>query len=288
MAKLIWDELGDRFFETGLDHGVLYRRENGQYTNGEAWNGLTSVSAAPSGAEANAQYADNIKYLNLFSAEEFGATIECFTAPDGFLTFDGVRKTAGGLRISQQSRPTFGFSWRTKKGNAENEDLGYILHFAYGCQTSPSEKAYNTVNDSPEPITFSWTLTTTPVSVPGYKPTAYVSVDTTDPSVDPDNLADLETVLYGSEGVPPRLPLPDEIDSILSNGIQSVTPVAPSFDDVDTITIPSVPGVVYTINDVVQNAGAVTISQPTVVVAHPEQGHTFSGVFVDRWLFNPA
>lgn len=285
MAQLTWDELGERFFETGVDRGVLYKRDAGVYTNGEAWNGLTSVTAAPSGAEANAQYADNIKYLNLFSAEEFGATIECFTAPDGFLAFDGVKKTASGLRVGQQARPTFGFSWRTKKGNAENEDLGYILHFAYGCQTSPSEKAYNTVNDSPEPITFSWTLTTTPVSVPGFKPTAYVSVDSTDPAVSPSNLASLETILYGSAGVAPRLPLPAEIDSILGNGINLVTPAQPTFDGVDELTIPTVTGVQYKIDGILQTPGVHTIVVDTVVTASPAPGYTFNGVFVDRWLF---
>ena len=285
MTALTWDELEDRFFETGVDHGVLYKREAGVYADGQAWNGLTSVTAAPSGAEANAQYADNIKYLNLFSAEEFGATIECFTAPDGFLVFDGVKKTASGLRVGQQSRPTFGFSWRTKKGNAENEDLGYIIHFAYGCQTSPSEKAYNTVNDSPEPITFSWTLTTTPVNVPGFKPTAYISVDSTDPVVNPTNLAALETVLYGSVGVAPRLPLPAEIDAILGSGISLVTPQQPTFDGVDEITIPSQTGVVYKIDGVTQSSGSKTIAVDTIVTASPATGYTFDGVFVDRWLF---
>ena len=285
MSELVWDELAERFFETGVDHGVLYSRVGGSYTNGQAWNGLTSVTASPSGAEANPQYADNIKYLNLFSAEEFGATIECFTAPDGFLTFDGVKKTTSGLRISQQSRPVFGFCWRTKKGNAEDEDLGYILHFAYGCQASPSEKQYQTVNDSPEPVTFSWTLTTTPVSVSGFKPTSYASVDSTDPDVDPDNLAALETVLYGAPGVEPRLPLPDEIDTILGNGINEVTPSAPTFDGDDTVTIPGTPGVVYKINgDVV--TGSVTVTQDVVVTAEPAAGYTFTGVFVTSWLIN--
>lgn len=285
MSALVWDELAARFFETGVDHGVLYPRVAGVYTNGEAWNGLTAVNATPSGAEANAQYADNVKYLNLFSAEEFGATIECFTAPDGFLTHDGVKKTASGLRIAQQSRPPFGFSWRSKKGNAEDEDLGYILHFAYGLQASPSEKNYATVNDSPEPTTFSWALTSTPVSVAGYKATAYASVDSTDPDVSPANLEALETILYGSPGVPPRLPLPDEIDAILGSGILTVTPNQPTFDDTENeITIPTQTGVVYKINGV-QQTGVVEITADTIVTAEPASGYTFTGTFVTEWLF---
>lgn len=217
MAELVWDEMDKRFFETGVSNGVLYTPVDGVYSSGVAWNGLTSVTQAPSGAEANPQYADNIKYVNLLSAEEFGATIEAFTFPDEFLLHDGVAKTANGMQIGQQGRPIFGFSWQTKKGNALDEDLGFILNLAYGCQAAPSEKAHNTVNDSPELTTFSWTLTTTPVAVTGYKPTAIIKVDSTDPDVDPAGLAALMDELYGRGSVvSPNLPLPDQVDALLT------------------------------------------------------------------------
>ena len=285
MAEIVWDALAERFFETGTDHGVLYHRSGGQYTNGEAWNGLTTVTASPTGAEPSKTYADNINYVTLFSAEEFGATIECLSAPAGFLTYDGVKKTAGGLQIGGQTRPAFGFSWRTNKGTAEDEDLGYIYHFAYGCQASPSEKAYTTVNDSPEALTFSWALTTTPVEVPGYKPTAYCRIDSTDPDIDPAKLEDLLDVLYGRTGAPARLPLPAEIDAILSAGVTTVTPPQPTFDGGDEVTIPSTPGVIYAINGVDQTAGVKTITVDALVTARPAAGYTFTGVYVDRWLF---
>ncbi len=179
MAQLVWDELGQRYYETGVDHGVLYLPNNqGAYIDGVAWNGLTSISESPSGAEPNAQYADNIKYLNLFSAEEFGATVEAFTYPDEFAQFDGLGIPAPGVTVSQQSRRGFGLSYRTKIGNdLEGDDYGFKIHLIYGCTASPSEKAYNTINDSPEPITFSWEITTTPVSVPGMKPTSVITIE---------------------------------------------------------------------------------------------------------------
>lgn len=215
MPQLVWDLMEERFFETGTDHGVLYIPVNGVYSTGVVWNGLTGVTESPSGAEPNAQYADNIKYINLMSAEEFGGTIEAFTFPDEFLRHDGVGKSANGMQVGQQTRPPFGFSWRTKKGNALDEDLGYILHLAYGCQASPSEKSYTTVNDSPEALTFSWTLTTTPVPVTGFKPTAIIKVDSTDPTVSANGLAALEGALYGGDATTARLPLPDEVETLL-------------------------------------------------------------------------
>lgn len=217
MAALVWDNMAERFFETGVDHGVLYTPTAGVYSSGVVWNGLTAVTQSPSGAEANPQYADNIKYVNLLSAEEFAATIEAFTFPKEFLLHDGVKKTANGMQIGQQGRPIFGFCWRTKKGSAEDEDLGYILNLAYGCQAAPSEKAHNTVNDSPELTTFSWALTTTPVAVTGFKPTAIIKVDSTDPDVDPGGLENLEDELYGRGAVvTPHLPLPDAVDTLLA------------------------------------------------------------------------
>jgi hypothetical protein len=216
MAELVWDEIGKRVYETGVDHGVLYIPDiTGEYVDGVAWNGLVSVSESPSGAEPNAQYADNIKYLNLYSAEEFGATIEAFTYPDEFAQFDGLAVPTPGLSIGQQGRRGFGLSYRTLVGNdLLGNDAGYKLHLIYGCMASPSEKAYNTVNDSPEPITFSWELSTTAVTVPGYKPTATLTVDSTE--VDADDLEALQEILYGTTDDDPRLPLPEEIIALFA------------------------------------------------------------------------
>lgn len=289
MTALAWDGLAERYFETGVDHGVLYSQTNGVYDLGVAWNGLTNVVEQPSGAEANPQYADNIKYLNLMSAEEFGATISCFSAPDGFLVFDGVRKTASGMQIGMQSRPVFGFSWRTKKGNGLDEDLGYILHLAYGLQAQPSEKSYDTVNDSPAPLTFSWTVSSTPVPVTGFKPTAIIKIDSTDPTVIPANLAALELILYGSPGVDPRLPLPDEVEDILSNGVLLVTPEPLAYNDAtDTITYAAQAGVVYVREDTGEEITAdvvLGVGEALVVSAHPDTGYNFTGTFVDSWLY---
>jgi hypothetical protein len=219
MAELVWDALDQRFFERGVDHGVLYTPTAGVYSSGVAWNGLTAVNESPAGAESNKQYADNIVYVNLLSAEEFNATIEAFMFPEEFLLHDGVAKTANGMQIGMQARPTFGFSWRSLKGNAIDEDLGFIINLAYGLQASPSEKANNTVNDSPELKAFSWTVSSTPVSVTGFKPTAIIKVDSTDPEVDPAGLEALMDALYGRDAAPPRLPLPDEVDTLLGAGV---------------------------------------------------------------------
>lgn len=212
--KLTWDKTGERLYETGVDRGVLYPIQDGEYNMGVAWNGLTAVTESPSGAEATAIWADNIKYLNLMSAEEFGATIEAYTYPDEFAECDGSAEIAGGVYIGQQSRKTFGLCYRTVLGNdVESNDYGYKLHLIYGALASPSEKAYNTINDSPEAITFSWEVTTTPVNVTGFKPTANVTIDST--KCDADKLAALEAILYGSDDTEARLPLPDEIVSII-------------------------------------------------------------------------
>lgn len=215
MAEIVWDELDKRFFERGVDHGVLYTPTAGVYSTGVAWNGLTTVTESPSGAEPNKMYADNLVYVNLLSAEEFSATIEAFTFPEEFLAHDGVVKSANGMRVGMQTRQTFGFSWRTLKGNAEDENLGYIINMAYGLLASPSEQANNTVNDSPELKPFSWSVSSTPIPVVGYKPTAIIKVDSTDPDVDPAGLEALEDVLYGRDVTPARLPLPAEVDTLL-------------------------------------------------------------------------
>lgn len=217
MAEIVWDKTGEKLYETGVDHGVHYKVDDtGAYTHGVAWNGLVNVNETPSGAESNPQYADNIKYLNLLSAEEFGATVEAFTYPDQFADCDGSAEIAKGARIGQQSRKTFGLSYRTLIGNdVDGQEHGYKLHLIYGAQVSPSEKGYGTVNDSPEAITFSWELTTTPVNVTGYKPTASVEIDST--KTDSAKLKTLEDILYGrgSGNTEPRMPLPDEVATIL-------------------------------------------------------------------------
>jgi hypothetical protein len=218
--KLVWDKVGERQFETGVDHGVLYIPDvSGVYTNGVAWNGLTAVTEAPSGAESTPQYADNIKYLTLRSAEEFGATIEAFMYPPEFAPFDGQVAAQPGVYLGQQGRKSFGLSYRTLLGNdLEDTDFGYKLHLVYGCSAAPSERAYATVNDSPEAATLSWELTTSPVAVTGFKPTAILTINSVE--VDPADLTALETILYGDDidpGVKPRLPLPDEVITLMTS-----------------------------------------------------------------------
>jgi hypothetical protein len=211
MAPLTWDQVGDRVFETGVDRGVLYiPDETGVYDEGVAWNGLTTVTESPSGAEASAQYADNIKYLNLISAEEFGATVEAYTYPDEFAQCDGTAVPSPGVAVGQQGRKMFGLCYRTRVGNdVDGTDHGYKLHLLYGCQAAPSEKAYATINDSPEAITFSWEVTTTPVPVTDYKPTSLIVVDST--VVSPADLTALEDLLYGKASVLAALPTPDAV-----------------------------------------------------------------------------
>lgn len=230
MSKIVWDQTGSRTYETGIDHGVLYPLDtNAQYSKGVAWNGLVSASESPSGAESNPQYADNIKYLNLVSAEDFGLTLEAFTYPDEFALCDGSAEPVPGLTLGQQARKTFGLSYRTILGNdVAGDGYGYKLHLVYGCLASPSEKGYQTVNDSPEAITFSWEITTTPVALTevdpvtnkAYRPTAVLILDST--KLGADKMAAIETVLYGTDavdggdpGTEGRLPLPDEVIQIL-------------------------------------------------------------------------
>lgn len=213
MSKIVWDKSGERFYETGVNKGVLYPQEGGAYPKGVAWNGLTAVTESPSGAEATALYADNIKYLNLMSAEEFGATIEAYTYPEEFAVCNGEKSLADGVVIGQQARKAFGMSYVTKVGTDLDSEAGYKIHIIYGALAAPSEKAYATVNDSPEAITFSWEVTTTPVEVTGSKPTATVVIDST--KVAADKLTALEAILYGSDSEEARLPLPDEIAELV-------------------------------------------------------------------------
>lgn len=214
MAAIVWDKSGDRLYETGVDHGVLYvMGDNGAYGDGVAWNGLTAVTESPSGAEATALYADNIKYISLMSAEEFGATVEAYMYPEEFEQCDGSASIATGVNIGQQTRKTFALCYRTKIGNDVSDDHGYKIHIIYGAKASPSERAYATVNDSPEAITFSWELTTTPVEVSGFKPTASLTIDST--KVPAAKLTTLEKKLYGDTSSEPTLPLPSEIITII-------------------------------------------------------------------------
>ena len=224
MSKLVWDKTGERYYETGVKNGVLYPiQSDGTYSKGVAWNGLTAVTESPSGAENTPLYADDIKYLNLVSAEEFGATVEAYTYPDEFAECDGSASIANGVMIGQQARKIFGMSYKTTVGNdVDGNSHGYKLQLIYGATASPSEKAYATINDSPEAITFSWEIATTPVNVTGFKPTASLVIDST--KANPTKLASLEEILYGkdptseglSDGVDPRLPLPDEIATIMA------------------------------------------------------------------------
>lgn len=220
MSKLVWDQTGERLYETGVKNGVLYVQDrSGAYPAGTAWNGLISVTESPSGAESTPLYADDIKYLNLISNEEFGATVEAYTYPDEFAQCDGSAALATGVMIGQQARKAFGLSYKTTIGNdTDSNEHGYKLHLIYGATAAPSEKAYASINDSPEAITFSWELTTTPVAVDGFKPTSIVTIDST--KADPTKLAQLEEILYGSESVEARLPLPNEIASLMGDGSQ--------------------------------------------------------------------
>lgn len=216
MAKITWDDSGKRFYETGVKNGVLYvQNSSGAYPEGVAWNGLTGVTESPSGGEATDLYADDTKYLSLLSTETFGATIEAYTYPDEFAVCDGSAELTEGVIIGQQGRKSFGMVYKTTLGNdVDGNDYGYKLHIIYGCKASPSEKSYSTINDSPEAITFSWEVKTTPVNVTGGKPTASIVIDST--KVDADGLAALEKVLFGDESTTARLPLPDEIKNIIT------------------------------------------------------------------------
>jgi hypothetical protein len=292
MTALTWDQTGERFYETGVDRGVLYIPDvNGVYNTGYAWNGLTAVTESPSGAESSAQYADNTKYLNLVSAEDFGATLEAFTYPDEFAECDGTAVPVAGVTIGQQTRKPFGLCYRTKIGNdLEGTDLGYKLHLVYGAQAAPTEKSYATINDSPEAIAFSWEITTTPTTVNGYKPTAILTIDSRD--VASDKLAALELVLYGTVGVNPLLPTPDAVISACTTVLTAVdmgtSTNQPTYvAGTHIVTLPVVAHVSWKINGVAANTGAqsaMTTGQTSHITAHAADGYRLVGD--TDWTFN--
>lgn len=292
MVALLWDQTGEKTYETGVDHGVLYQIDTaGEYVDGVVWNGLTAVTESPSGAEASPQYADNIKYLNLVSTEMFGGTIEAFTYPTQFEQNDGSASPTAGVSVGQQSRKAFGFCYRTRKGNdIDGVDHGYKLHLIYGALAAPSEKAHATINDSPEAITFSWEITTTPVQVGtvgsvDYKPTASITIDST--MVDPVKLATLEDQLYGTASTEPSMPLPADVITMMTVALTIAVPTAPAYNSsTDTITIPTVTGVRYTINGETVAAGDVVITEDTLVKAYPLAGYKFPAVADDDWFFD--
>lgn len=285
MTALQWDNVGERTYETGVDRGVLYHPDNaGNYDTGFAWNGLTTVTESPSGAEANPQYADNIKYLNLYSAEEFGGTIEAFTYPDEFGLNDGTAQPSAGVSVGQQGRRPFGLCYRTLKGNdTEGNDHGYKLHLVYGATASPSEKAYASVNDSPEAIAFSWEFATVPVAWSGGKPTSLIMVDSTE--VDPAALAALEAELYGDAGSDARLPLPDEVIDLLGGAAtvvnMNLAANQPTYNNATgVVTLPAVAGVQWEFDGEPVAAGAqapIAVGDTAEVDATPAAGNTLEG-----------
>lgn len=237
MSKIVWDQVGEHFYETGVDRGVLYQydKTNKTFGNGVAWNGLSAVNESPSGAEPTAIWADNIKYLNLMSNEEYAATIEAYTYPDEFEECDGSKTVAGGVTIGQQPRKLFGFSYRTLIGNdTEGTEAGYKIHLIYNCLASPSERSHSTVNDSPEAQSMSWSISTTPVNVEGMKPTSTIEIDSRE--IPSDKLAALEDILYGTVSAEPRLPLPGEIITLVGNA-STITPAKLSALTLSDITL---------------------------------------------------
>jgi hypothetical protein len=291
MTQLQWDNVGERRYETGVDRGVLYQIDNdGNYGDGVAWNGLTTVTESPSGAESNKQYADNIVYVNLVSAEEFGGTIEAFTYPDEFGQNDGSAEPVAGVQLGQQGRRPFGLSYRTLMGNdTQGTDFGYKLHLVYGCQASPSEKAYATVNDSPEAATLSWEFTTTPINVTDRKPTSIVTVDST--KTDPDRMAELLDILWGTSTDEPRLPSPDEILDLVGEGAVNVELAVaanqPVFvEGTGVITLPAVPGVQWKVSGANRAPGAqppLAAGAEATVRATAQDGYNLVGD--DTWTF---
>lgn len=267
MSKILWDQSGERLFETGVSNGVLYPQDaNGIYPLGVAWNGLVGVSENPSGAEASPLYADDTKYVNLISAEEFGATVEAYTYPDAFAECDGSASLATGVSVGQQTRKTFGLAYRTAVGNdIDGTGHGYKLHLIYGAIAAPSEKGYQTINDSPEAITLSWELSTTPVEVTGKKPTASLVIDST--KADATILAALELILFGAPGVDPRLPLPNEVAALFAGAAPSALALSSIVPDDDAVGVAVNANVVLTFNNKILTESVVVASEAGVLIA---------------------
>lgn len=295
MSRLLWDQSGQKKYETGLDRGVLYiPNVSGAYTTGFAWNGLTTVTQTPSGAESNKQYADNLVYAILLSAEEYGGSIEAFTYPEEFAQCDGTASPEAGIYIGQQNRQPFGLSWRTVLGNDVLANAyGYKLHLVYGALASPSEKTHTTINDSPELVTFSWDFTTTPIAVGTigsveYKPASYLQIDST--TVQAGALTTLEDLLYGTVSTSAALPTPAEVVALFAGTVTSVTPSTPTYNaSTDIITIPTQTGVQYSINGVDVDAGATDpITASVMVTARPKAGYKFPAIVADEWVITFA
>jgi hypothetical protein len=287
MTAVVFDDTGNKRYETGVDHGVLYplSLDTALYDTGFAWNGLTAVNEKPGGAAANPQYADNIKYLNLLSAETFGGTIEAFTYPDEFGACDGTSSPADGVSVGQQSRQTFGLTYRTKVGNDVSADLGYKLHLVYGALAAPSEKDYGTVNDSPAAVAFSWDFDCTPVNVTDLQPTCLIVLDST--KVDSGALTALETLIYGDSGTDPALPSPDDVIALFTEAINAIDLSPATFNGAHTVTIPTQTGVVYYVDGVEHAAGtfSLTADQSVVVSARAQTTYVFNQPVVTEWLF---
>lgn len=291
MTELLWDQTSEREFETGVSNGVLYPIEaDGSYGDGVAWNGLTAVTESPTGAEVTKKYADNINYLSLVSAELFEGTIKAFMYPDEWAACDGSATPVTGVTVGQQTRKPFGLVYKTLKGNdTEGQDFGYILHLVYGALASPSEKEYATVNDSPDAIEFSWKFTTTPVPVPGLKPSAILKIDST--KVDQAGLDALEALLFGQSGTDPTLPAPADVIALFSSATP-VTATQPAFvSATGVITIPTVTGVQYYRGDThvaVANGATVTIATPgssLIIEAEAKTGYVLAPTSDDDWSF---
>jgi hypothetical protein len=287
MTRLTWDNIGEKIFEAGVEQGVLYKQNaQGVYNTGFAWNGLSAVNESPSGAEANKQYANNKVYANITSAEEFSGSLEAFTYPAAFAECDGYAELTPGVSIGQQRRVPFGLSYKTKIGNDLAElDFGYKLHLIYGAKAAPSERNYTTINESPEAMALSWELTTEPVAVAGKRPTATLVIDST--KVSAAKLADLENVLYGTAGTDPRLPLPDEVATIIgTNLVVTALPTAPAYNNTTKVlTIPTITGVDYYVDGQKKaNAATVTLTKNAMVTALPQSGYKFPDPSDDDWL----
>ena len=284
MTALTWDEEANRLFETGVDHAVLYPLDpnTAVYSPGVAWNGITAVNEKPAGAAPTPQWADNIKYLNLLSIETFDATVEAWTYPVEFGKCDGTAAPSAGVSLGQQTRQTFGLSYRTIVGNAIDPNAGFKHHLLYGALAAPSEKDYSTINDTPAPVQFSWDLSTTPVAVTGYKPLSLITIDST--VVDSTAYDALCTILYGTVGIDPRLPMPDEVVALFASTPTTVTTVEPTFNPTGhVLTIPSVTGVTYHMDGDIITSGTHTITVDKVVTATPNAGYVFSALSVDAW-----